>query len=292
MLATFSLPCFLTTSLVCHQLFHRSSIPPLPVLTCTGQRQFDITCCDMEPAILGKCFCSAKGPQLISSTARNILLYTLLFDDEKCVNDIFIWNIYYHLRIDVKSLKLLQDQSRKLLQLAASSSDWHRFKYSWLRFCDEGTLAQVRDAWSSHHPTDTSAKAQMSHKTHISASLDKAKSFRSQYLGNKSAFDGLRSTAPLGLQGIEDLPILQKAFWKNGTTDQTAVPSGDLHSNPMFVPATRNMSTLHYGTDPYLGFHLATGYTKLESSSPLNSQLRSKNGRQPLVDAAKLEFRA
>ena len=48
-------------------------------------RTFDITCCDIEPAIV----------------ARNILLYTLLLDgiDDRRLDR--IWNVYYHWNIHV-----------------------------------------------------------------------------------------------------------------------------------------------------------------------------------------------
>jgi hypothetical protein len=52
------------------------------------------------------------------------------------------------------------------------------------------------------------------------------------------------------------------------------------------------MSTLHYGTDPLLGFHLATAYTPLTKGSPLNSQRAQNASHFKLVDAARQQFRS
>ena len=57
----------------------------------------------------------------------------------------------------------------------------------------------------------------------------------------------------------------------------------------MFISLDDNV-VLHYGTDPLLGFHLATAYASLALTSPL---FRSSAGLTPLeniVEAAKTEF--
>ncbi|MCJ1433442.1 hypothetical protein MMC27_002803 [Xylographa pallens] len=48
--------------------------------------------------------------------------------------------------------------------------------------------------------------------------------------------------------------------------------------------------TLHYGTDPLLGFHLATAYASLTPGSPFNSSEKSQLPKA--VAAARLQFRA
>lgn len=62
-------------------------------------RVLDITCCDIEPAII----------------ARNVLLLALLVDDVGTWSNMQAWNVYYHFYLDDESLALLSSQSQKLL---------------------------------------------------------------------------------------------------------------------------------------------------------------------------------
>jgi hypothetical protein len=88
--------------------------------------------------------------------ARNVLLLTLLLEDKEGLNDLAIWNIYYHWYLDTKSLELLQIQSKKLSALAVSIQSWHGSKYGGiLRFCDYGTLTGIRELWSSYSISDS-----------------------------------------------------------------------------------------------------------------------------------------
>ncbi|KAL1621054.1 hypothetical protein SLS56_009359 [Neofusicoccum ribis] len=79
--------------------------------------------------------------------------------------------------------------------------------------------------------------------------------------------------------------------WDRGITagpDDTANP--DL-PNPMFSGEMDDL-TLHCGTDPTLGFHLATAYAPLAASSPLNPNLAKAHGPEPAVKAARQQFAA
>ena len=105
------------------------------------------------------------------------------------------------------------------------------------------------------------------------------------------ALSEMRSAAPAGIRAIKDAPKLAQHFWDHGTMDEkrAGVPKAD-HINPMFVT---DSSTLHYGTDPLLGFHLSTAYTPLAKESPLHSEsMRKRRFPFKVVEAAQVQFEA
>ena len=65
------------------------------------------------------------------------------------------------------------------------------------------------------------------------------------------------------------LDTLHKHYWEHGSTDlDRSSLSLCVHANPMSVPMDDNV-VLHYGTDPLVGFHLATAFVPLASKLPL-----------------------
>ncbi|OCK77244.1 hypothetical protein K432DRAFT_461196 [Lepidopterella palustris CBS 459.81] len=242
-----------------------------------SSRKLDVTCCDIQPAII----------------ARNILLLTLILDDANGLNNTSMWNIYYHLYLDDSSLKLLSAQATKLHALAASMQSWHGGKYGrQLRFCDYGTLTKVRGIWDTYRITHLNSVDRERYLQRSKAAMRRAMDKRAYFSGGTSlVLSGIRSAAPAGICAITDAPKLHQYYWDHGSTDR----EGDslLKSktpNPMFVT---DMSTLHYGTDPLLGFHLATAYTPLTEQSPLRSKVMTQNSSFfKVVEAARLQFRS
>lgn len=109
--------------------------------------------------------------------------------------------------------------------------------------------------------------------------------------GTTFIISGARSAAPAGIRALADAPRLYQYYWDHGSTDRedNGVPKAN-NLNPMFV--TDN-ATLHYGTDPLLGFHLATAYTPLTEQSPLGSKtMMQESSFFKVVQAARLQFRA
>ncbi|KIM64036.1 hypothetical protein SCLCIDRAFT_23889 [Scleroderma citrinum Foug A] len=95
-------------------------------------RKLDVTCCDMEAAVL----------------ARNTLLFTLLVDNgaEKRLSS--IWNIFYHMMLDKGSLSLLIKQCRKLVPLAQDMETWKQGPYAHIvSMCDDATLLDIQRFW-------------------------------------------------------------------------------------------------------------------------------------------------
>lgn len=80
-----------------------------------------------------------------TTTARNILLLTLIIDDVRFQNTAALWDIYYHIFLEKKSHELLKLQAKKLRFLSTTMDDWNKSKYgSHLKFCDAATLTDTR----------------------------------------------------------------------------------------------------------------------------------------------------
>ena len=120
------------------------------------------------------------------------------------------------------------------------------------------------------------------------AAMQRVMSSREYYTGGASfSLNGIRAAAPTGICAIQDAPKLTRHYWEYGSTDKDGLHlRKPEHVNPMFVT---DISTLYYGTDPLLGFHLATAYAPLTKESPLRG--RDKTPFK-LVEVARREFRA
>ncbi len=77
-----------------------------------------------------------------------------------------------------------------------------------------------------------------------------------------------RSTAPLTLQSVTEATKCYKHYWDTGTT--LCQQPRSRNANTMFEFVMVPSSLLHYGTDPILGFHLATAFARLAKGSPLS----------------------
>ncbi|KAK3171305.1 hypothetical protein OEA41_003389 [Lepraria neglecta] len=225
---------------------------------------------------------------------RNVLAFTLLLDDATGSNVRSIWNIYYHLFLDNESLELLQSQSRKLHNLSTSIRSWHDSKYGrFLRVCDEGTLVRIREIWKSYSVDDMNEDTKKSYRQRFKSDIQRAADKKADLLGYGPVMTGFRSAAPVSIQSLEHLPKLYEQFWENGTTygDSNSLSKAP-HPNPMFASLATDTYTLHYGTDPLLGFHLAIAYVPLVSASPLRLETLGNSQEQKIVEAAQLQFEA
>ncbi|KAK4238360.1 hypothetical protein C8A03DRAFT_43874 [Achaetomium macrosporum] len=235
-------------------------------------RRMDITCCDAERAIL----------------ARNILLLSLIIDDPTGQKDDDNWDIYYHLYLRPVSFELLQAQAKKLHVLASSMETWRRGEYGkHIKFCDRGTLARVAEIWGSYL-SNSSEETRRTSEESFRAAIEKSRKLKDD-AGGGINLSCLRSAAPT-LGDAADLNKLHRYFWRNGITDMdaTAVPRAT-HPNPMFTSPDAAV-TLHYGTDPLLGFHISTAYAPLSAKSPLFQRPAGRSKLQSVVKAARAEL--
>ncbi|KAK0499491.1 hypothetical protein EDD18DRAFT_853911 [Armillaria luteobubalina] len=232
------------------------------------RRKIDATCCDIEPAVL----------------ARNVLLLTMLADDEAGRFTCNIWEIFYHFYLDKASLDLLSDQCQKLSDLANSSEVWNQSKYgAFLRFCTHATLLELRGYWEHYLRTDVSGQGKQRLQTRFQSGINKAASEASE---DSVVYNACRSAVPL-LQGIGKVASEHfKSYWKSGVTCTLSVAgSPPMYVNPTFVHSSKgHIFNVHYGTDPIVSFHLAA--TTPAVSGDYNRSLTAKT----VVAGAKLQF--
>lgn len=225
--------------------------------------------------------------------ARNILLYTLLIDDKEGRRTEMIWNIYYHLFLDDASLELLENHSKNLCALAASTTSWHDSEYGRLiRFCDQRTLKIVREIWSSQSISDLKKVERANYANRFKSSIHKSLEMKRQLIGDGLIMTGIRSAAPVSMESLKDLPTLHKRYWDHGITDDDPDNlSKATQPNPMFAASGTDSSSVHYGTDPLYGFHLATAYLPLTAESPLSPETSPGDSHvHKVVSTARLQF--
>ena len=205
--------------------------------------------------------CAAQAMPLItniiSSLARNALLFTLLLDDGAENRLSSIWNIFYHMMLDKDSLSLLIEQCRKLVPLAQDLETWKQGPYAHIvAICDDATLSDIQRFWKLWLGT-ADFNAQQT-KRFTKNFQDGIKKVRPRMQGS-FVITSMRSAGPLAPVAMKAATDQFQRFWTSGVTDddtQTAKPIKNV--NPTFAfSASGDKVAVHYGTDPVLGFHLA-----------------------------------
>ncbi|KAI1193597.1 hypothetical protein F5X97DRAFT_338802 [Nemania serpens] len=209
-------------------------------------RKLDITCCDNQKAVI----------------ARNVLLLSLIIDNKDGRNDGSLWNMYYHMYLDQKSLDLLRSQSKTLYELSSTMETWSRGKYGrYLSFCDSATLADVRKMWAFYSVERKGAESSRL-QSQLQSVIDKAKAKHKSNIN----LTGFRSVSPAHMRCLQDLSDFYSHYWKYGTTElKPDIRSASTHPNPAIL-TVGDGAVIHYGTDPLLGFHLAAAGAPLGST--------------------------
>ncbi|KAK0443910.1 uncharacterized protein EV420DRAFT_1649021 [Desarmillaria tabescens] len=206
------------------------------------RRKIDATCCDIESAVL----------------ARNVLLLTLLADDESATLSNNIWEIFYHFYLDKPSLDLLSDQCQKLIDLTKSFDVWNQSKYgAFLRFCTHTTLSELRSYWERYLGANRlSVQGKQRLRTQFKNGMDTTAKISERGL----MYAACRSAVPLWQEIGKVAPNHYKSYWKSGVMCTSSVASSSPlpYVNPTFVYSSKgHIFNVHYGTDPILSFHLA-----------------------------------
>ncbi|KAJ7489556.1 hypothetical protein FB451DRAFT_1553345 [Mycena latifolia] len=198
-----------------------------------SDRPLDFTCCDIDPAIL----------------ARNVLLFTLLVDDQ--LDPTTIWNLFFHFYLDKDSLSQLTAHCKKLLEIGESLEKWGSSKYAMIiRMGTQYTLTELRRHWRLYIDMH-------------SLPADRKNTIRDAFSAkSRSANDlgiGARSAGPLIDKALKVCSEQFMAYWRTGTTFSKAKEtSAATFLNPTFVYSLGGDDcNVHYGTDPVAPFHLA-----------------------------------
>jgi hypothetical protein len=224
---------------------------------------------------------------LTKPVARNILLISLLIDEASPTST---WNIFYHLYIPEADIALLQAQAEKLLRQSDSASKWASSVYGKvISFLDQDTLDKLRGFWTKYVATaDLSIDAREHFELNMRRQIKKVYDKSHE---NAIYLHGLRSVGPnwTGAAGIISSCFSQ--FWETGVVAGNLQDFKELESsqggriNPMLAISSSSTEdfALHYGSDPLLGFHLATA---LEGK--ISSELEKT---KVIVQVAKTQFR-
>ena len=178
-----------------------------------------------------------------------------------------------------------------MLANGALLRDWNNTKHGrCFRFCDQASLDKVRQVWMCWVGDEEESKKQ---ENRFDENMNDILRTKKAELGEGMVLTAYRSAAPLGFQVLGEASELHKHFWKHGTTDQSAeMISKARRINPMFFAMLNTTSKIHYGTDPILGFHLATAFAPCSTQpcQPSESSTSVKNSK--VLAAAKAEFSA
>ncbi|KAB5591552.1 MYND finger protein [Ceratobasidium theobromae] len=232
----------------------------------TKTRQMDITCCDLEPAVL----------------ARNILLFALLEDNEPADA---VWNIFYHFRIDNRSLDILIRHSRQLYDCSQTAESWRESRYgSFLKMVDSRTLTELSRLWKSYADFINLPASRLQQ-------LLKEKERIAKMMPDDRGFNlsPSRSAGMLWHEAMIPVVELFQKYWKTGTTfssDKDVQSATNL--NPTFVYSSFGETfNPHYGTFPS-GFHLMPAFAPI-AKDPVGPL---PNTGSATIDVCKQQFSA
>jgi hypothetical protein len=218
-----------------------------------------------------------------SLLARNIILYTLVLDQEYPKNSQLLWNIFYHLLLDETSLSLLLDQCRKLVGLSIDLATWAASEYSsFLEIGSKFTLDELRSYWSLCIESDSFTP---SRKKQIKSKFLSRMSELSQSKEHSLDMSAGRSAGPLFFDAMSMAGTAGHLYWKTGITSQRQSDvDAAVHINPTFAFSNDGEGSMaHYGTNPLMAFHLAP--TFVESSSGEDAP-----SLDAVYDAIKIQF--
>lgn len=179
-----------------------------------------------------------------------------------------LWNVYYHLYIDEETVDAVLQTATKLLTVSKSLDDWNTNDYSKsIKFCDADTLSDVRHVWMTIKNAASKCQSGQYMET-FQQKIKPSKDHHDEIFGKGGAnISAMRSAAPLSLQAGTNLIEMSGQYWKEGTV--TPRQAKDKSPNPLLASLLSEDSLLHYGSDPIMGFHLATAYAPLLEGSPL-----------------------
>lgn len=215
---------------------------------------------------------SENGSSLtIARVARNILLFTLIVDDEKGENCSKLWNIVYHLYLDRQSLLLLQKQAEKLVRLSSSLDTWHDSEYGhFLRICNQDTLFKVHCLWGKYAAALTPG-AERKFKASLSSLKDRYSVYHTSHLSWLKAT--ARGAGPLYEEAIDHLGYQGMQYWQTGIMDSSQNLAEVIlaaHANPTFLHTYMGgeQVMVHYALNPIESFHVAPALASLNQASP------------------------
>lgn len=195
--------------------------------------------------------------------ARNLVLLTMILAEGEDISNEDLWDIYYHMYLDDQTIELVGRHVQTVIPLLESLESFNRSPYgSIIKICDEDTLHDVCKALQR-----ISDAAERDNREKYTVRMTESLKISKEEIENMVVRTGLRSAAPLASKAKPALPRNFFHYWGNGIVmmrgKTTTAP------NPMLAGLLSDYELLHYGSDPLLGFHVATAFQELSDMSPL-----------------------
>ncbi|KAM0138147.1 hypothetical protein ACHAO1_003615 [Botrytis cinerea] len=268
------------------------------LLACGDPRsneKFNFVCCDIDPAVLGNLYSYHDLVVFVSIdfySARNIVLFSLVVDNAASYGSQSphdrtrvgaVWNLFYHFQIPKEDLKLLQDQSEKLLSLSQSLEAWAESPYSSITFVSLQTLEEVRKIWEKY-AIQRSAQEQQKYEA---SRWDTILGIRRKFSNNGGACVTF-SAGVHWFAGANPSWDALKGYWKTGVV---AGNEGDVKAlgpdkkgvlNPTFMVSTMSEKFIvPYTSDPLSAYHVPQVF---------DNPLSEKKCMEALATSAKQDF--
>ncbi|RCI11561.1 hypothetical protein L249_7564 [Ophiocordyceps polyrhachis-furcata BCC 54312] len=222
------------------------------------RRKLDFTLCDHDEDIIG----------------RNFVLLTLMLENHLSV----VWKLYYQYTVTRTQLDLLARHLKKMLALLESCDVWNSTPHGrYVKFCDDATFDYVSDVckrllFFSQHCSTRKFLEKLARPFAMSVNI-RNQNIRNESMGDEAvSLSAIRSSAPSSLQEGWNFDTLHRRNWSDFINSQKRLEKN--HPNPMFAAFLSEQKAYHYGSNPVLGFHLATAFAPLTDDSPLKPNRR------------------
>ncbi|PIL27077.1 hypothetical protein GSI_10216 [Ganoderma sinense ZZ0214-1] len=202
------------------------------------RKGLDFTCCDYDPGVL----------------ARDVLLLTMIVDR---VAEQIMWNIFFHMYLDLDSRSILVSQSQKLASYASLEA-WRSSPYgSAIKMGSDHTFAELRRLWGLY--ADFYQPSNLPRLRSLQQTMDKRLKHEAANPGDN--LPTLRSAGLLSFhpQASRLFRELDQRYWETGTTFTDKIKlAASTYPNSTFLYSRAgegfNLSPI---TDPMIPFHHA-----------------------------------
>ncbi|KAI1792267.1 hypothetical protein LXA43DRAFT_1060810 [Ganoderma leucocontextum] len=203
------------------------------------RRSLDFTCCDYDPGIL----------------ARNVLLLTMIMDG---VSAPTMWNIFFHMYLDIDSRSTLVSQSQKLASYTSVAA-WRSSPYGpVIKMGTDHTLIELRRHWELY--ADFYKPSKLHRLRELQAVMDDKLKKIAANAPEINLIPTL-SSGPLFLQSnISRLFSEQhRRYWETGTTltDNNSLAAATHPNSTFFYSRAGEGFDVPFNTDPMTPLHHA-----------------------------------
>ena len=199
-------------------------------------------------------------------TARTVLLFTILIDNRSHPANIY-WSLMYDILLDDKCLKLILEQSEKLVSLSRTMKTWADSKYHHiLRFVNTETLGHLHNCWQNYvsicQPATNRRKMQEAKSV-----LKTVARLMSGPQINRN-WELTKSFGALTNMSSEYAIFHSQGFWRYGVYGLHPLNKNKVNPLIIYSAASGDCNALWDLSLPSTGLHCASGLAPLSESSP------------------------